>query len=97
MIDNPTYFKFAIYVVADGGYIPHPGPHDEAISNWFQPHLRYVAVVESANLVDDWVLFIVGGSDVLNGFLQVACWDSSISEYRFYSVSLIFLPSYDET
>lgn len=93
---KPDKYTFNIYAVADGAFIKDPirdKVGEMTLKPWFNPHIRFVAVVHPTAVPpsgDKWTIFIVGSNELHSKerFLQVASWDPSIDEYRFFGVSL---------
>lgn len=82
---NTSEYKVQSFAVADGISVTY----NDAISPWFDSHLRLAHFVTS--VAGSWNtaslrILIVGSPDVLSTgeFLQVASWDSTIQEFRFY-------------
>lgn len=89
---DPSQYKVQTYAVMDGINVTW----SEKIKEWFRPHLRFLYYVHSAN-VGAWnegslTLFIVGSPKLegtsFDAFLQVASWDSTLQEFRFYAVRI---------
>ncbi|KAF8453889.1 hypothetical protein BDZ91DRAFT_853126 [Kalaharituber pfeilii] len=83
--DPKNPYDLQVFAVADGSFISHPDPQKPENCSWFNPHLRFVGLVSSLDHPERH-FFIVGSNEVesQDRFVQVASWDVTISEYRFY-------------
>lgn len=80
---KPAQYEMATYCVADGAFIKRPA----AFSKWFDPHIRFLIVLDPKT--EQWQnsqLFVVGSNEVNDSsrFLQAASWDTKV--FHFYGV-----------
>ncbi|KAJ4301338.1 hypothetical protein N0V90_003430 [Kalmusia sp. IMI 367209] len=78
---------FDTYAIADGAFIDQ-----KTVGSWFNPHLRFIAVIKPKDKIAKWRLYIVGPDQVkaTDRFLQVASWDGQV--FRFYAFDQIEVP-----